>query len=130
MFYWKNILKGLSIALAITGVTFLVLVVIFKGIYGDNRYFFWGNSIVFFTFLGIVAAFFVDRGTTRKIQKETKDRYQRITWDHPNKINFYNMNRMLIWVGIWGLVIYSILYALDIIRLDLESITAIVSLIC
>lgn len=124
MFNWKNILKGLVAALIVCGLTYLVIVIIFPSWYGDARYFYWGNALVFVTFLAIVAAFFVDRGSTRRIQKETKDRYTRITWDHPKKIRYYNATRILYWTGIWGSLIYLLLYALNLVRLDIDSISA------
>ncbi len=128
MFNWKSILKGLVGALAICGLTFLVIVVIFPSWYGEARYFYWGNALVFFTFMAVVAAFFVDRGANRRIQKVTQDRYTRITWDHPQKIKYYTATRILYWIGIWGVILYLVLYALGWVKLDIDSIAGIVSL--
>ncbi len=121
LFYWKNILYGFIAAVVITLITFLAFVIVFPDLYGVNRYFYWGNSIVLFTFFGVIGAAFVNWSTTRRIQKVTKNRYQKITWEHPDKIKYYNTNRAMYWIGIWGALIYSLLYALDIIRLDLDQ---------
>ncbi len=128
VFNWKSILKGLAVALIICGLTFLVIVVLFPSWYGEARYFYWGNALVFITFMAVVAAFFVDRGANRRIQKETKDRYTRIPWDHPQKIKYYTATRILYWIGIWGSILYLILYALGWVKLDIDSIAGFVFL--
>jgi hypothetical protein len=129
LFNWKNMLKGLLIAAVVCGITYLLIVVIFPSWYGDARNFYWGNALVLLTFLAIVAAFFVDRGSTRRIQKETKDRYAKITWDHPKKIKYYDTTRVLYWTGIWGIILYMIFYALGLVNLDIDAISAIYALV-
>jgi len=124
MFNWKNMLKGFVWAVGITAVLFLVIVIIFPNLYGESRYYFWGNAIVLGTFLPVVAAFLLSWGLNRRIIRETGDRYQKITWEHPHKIRFFDTSRTLFWIGIWGSIIYMILYAIGIIRLDIDGITS------
>lgn len=129
MFDWRNVLKGLLWSLGISGLAFLIIVVIFPNLYGTNSYYYWGNAIMFATFIPVLISFFTSWSLNRKIIRETKDRYQKITWDHPVKISYFNATRVMFWIGIWGAVIYMVLYAVGIIRLDIDGLSGIASLL-
>lgn len=110
MFKLKNILYGLLIATIVCGLTFLIIVVIFPNLYGADSFFYWGNAHVLLVFLAVAAGYFIGSGANRRIIKATKDRYQKITWDHPQKAPYFDTTRILYWVGIWGIIIYAVLY--------------------
>ena len=124
MWKWKNILWGLLIASIVCGITFLFIVVLFPSWYGAYSYYYWGNAHVLFCFLIVSIGYFISVLTTRRAEKHNGRTIEKITWSHPDKVNFFNITRIFYWTGLWGSVIYfALYYTIGMGRLILEFIS-------
>lgn len=106
MLKWKNILYGLLIALIMVGVSFGIS----RLFYQTNQDFYWGNSQLLLSALALIVGWSTSQLVETHIRRTTKDRFSKITWDHPIKSTYYTFVMVLYWAALWGALLNYILY--------------------